>query len=331
MTISLTPMTQAELDRRLREAVEHYAQAIAEARGLPLAEAMAESDEQHRLALPDGVRSPGMLLFTGRTAAGEEVGWLWLALPGDRAGGPERGWVYDIEVAAEQRGKGYGRGLMLAAEHELAGRGVGALGLNVHGYNTTAMRLYDSLGFEITAQQLVKPLGGAGPAGSDRSPVSLAPMPADELARRLPLWTEEHARAEAASRGIPLDQARERAAERIRKDLPDGVSSPDALLRRVCGADGGTVGWAWVRLRGDGPGRAALHHLEIDPGHRRRGYGRAAALLIERELAARGVPELEVNVFAGNAAARGLFPGLGYAVAGQQMVKPLRPRERDVR
>lgn len=38
---------------------------------------------------------------------GEYVGHLWIGL--DRPGAPGSGWIYDIEVGEQQRGKGYGR------------------------------------------------------------------------------------------------------------------------------------------------------------------------------------------------------------------------------
>jgi len=49
---------------------------------------------------------------------------------------------------------------MRAAEEELVHRGVTKLGLNVFGGNTTAIRLYESLGYEVISQQMSKPLGG---------------------------------------------------------------------------------------------------------------------------------------------------------------------------
>lgn len=47
---------------------------------------------------------------------------------------------------------------MLLAEQEAAARGMTSLGLNVHGQNTVARSLYDSLGYQVTAQQMKKVL-----------------------------------------------------------------------------------------------------------------------------------------------------------------------------
>jgi ribosomal protein S18 acetylase RimI-like enzyme len=45
---------------------------------------------------------------------------------------------------------------MRLAEDEARARGMTSLGLNVHGQNTVARSLYESLGYEITALQMKK-------------------------------------------------------------------------------------------------------------------------------------------------------------------------------
>jgi hypothetical protein len=47
---------------------------------------------------------------------------------------------------------------MRLAEDEARVRGMTSLGLNVHGQNMVARSLYDSLGYEVTAMQMKKPL-----------------------------------------------------------------------------------------------------------------------------------------------------------------------------
>jgi ribosomal protein S18 acetylase RimI-like enzyme len=47
---------------------------------------------------------------------------------------------------------------MLLAEREARARGMTSLGLNVHGQNTAARSLYDSLGYHVMTQQMRKPL-----------------------------------------------------------------------------------------------------------------------------------------------------------------------------
>jgi hypothetical protein len=47
---------------------------------------------------------------------------------------------------------------MLLAEGEARSHGMTSLGLNVHGQNKVARSLYDSLGYDVMAQQMKKPL-----------------------------------------------------------------------------------------------------------------------------------------------------------------------------
>ena len=123
---------------------------------IPEAEAWAKATADTARSFPAGYATPGQLVFR-LMAAGQSVGWLWLAVPG-----PERdrlmAWVYNIEVDPAFRGRGYGRAAMILAEGEARSRGMTSLGLNVHGQNTVARSLYDSLGYDVMALQMKKPL-----------------------------------------------------------------------------------------------------------------------------------------------------------------------------
>ena len=85
------------------------------------------------------------------------VGWLWLGVPGPDPD-PLMAWVFEIEIEAPFRGRGYGRAAMERAEDEARAHGMTSLGLNVHGQNMVARSLYESLGYEVTAMQMKKPV-----------------------------------------------------------------------------------------------------------------------------------------------------------------------------
>jgi ribosomal protein S18 acetylase RimI-like enzyme len=110
--------------------------------------------------LPHGAATDGMLLYIAE-ADGAAVGWIWISLP-TAPERPDTAWIYNVEIDAQHRGKGYGRAVMRAAEEELARLGVPRLGLNVFGFNTVARRLYESLGFQVTSQQMTKPVTPSG-------------------------------------------------------------------------------------------------------------------------------------------------------------------------
>jgi ribosomal protein S18 acetylase RimI-like enzyme len=148
-------MTAEELAMRSAYVVDGFAESLVAASGIPLDEARVEAARRTDELLPHGVHTEGMRVWTAE-AAGEVVGWIWVSLP--RRNRPGTAWVYMVEVDEAQRGKGYGRAIMLAAEAELVRLGVPKLGLNVFGHNTGAIRLYESLGFRVTEQQMAKSL-----------------------------------------------------------------------------------------------------------------------------------------------------------------------------
>jgi ribosomal protein S18 acetylase RimI-like enzyme len=149
-------MTEAELEEYLRQAIGSYAEAHVAAGSWAAEEAEERSAAEFAELLPAGLATENMLLFMAESGGGDVVGWVWLCLKHPRGG--QFAWIYDIEVVADRRGKGYGRALLAAAEAELRQRGVSEVGLNVFGPNVVAQRLYASSGYELMSQQFRKSL-----------------------------------------------------------------------------------------------------------------------------------------------------------------------------
>jgi ribosomal protein S18 acetylase RimI-like enzyme len=156
MPLTLRPATGAEYEAWASRAVAGYAAEIAAAGELSPAAALAKARQDHDRAMPDGLDTAGQLLWR-LVADGQPVGWLWLAIPGQQ-GDPDMAWVNVVEVDEAFRGRGYGRAAMLLAEAEARSRGMRSVGLNVRGSNTVARSLYEGLGYQVTAQQMKKPL-----------------------------------------------------------------------------------------------------------------------------------------------------------------------------
>ncbi|MCX5379378.1 GNAT family N-acetyltransferase [Streptomyces sp. NBC_00091] len=144
------PMTPAEYEAWDVRAREDYA-ADWTARGMPAEAARAKSQADHDAQLPQGLATPGAT-FAVLEAAGVPVGHVWLAPAGQGA------YVYDVAVAEEHRGRGYGRDLMLLAEREAIAGGHRVLALHVFTANTPALRLYESLGYRPTDLNYAKEL-----------------------------------------------------------------------------------------------------------------------------------------------------------------------------
>ena len=152
--LTLRPMTRTEFDEWLPRQVAGYAALIEASGALPAQAARQKAERDTARYFGGGTAAPGQLLF--RIMAGTaDVGWLWLGVPGPDPD-PLMAWVFEIEIEPPFRGRGYGRAAMMLAEGEARTRGMTSLGLNVHGQNTVARSLYESLGYEITAIQMKK-------------------------------------------------------------------------------------------------------------------------------------------------------------------------------
>jgi ribosomal protein S18 acetylase RimI-like enzyme len=149
-------MTRAEFDEWMPRQLASYAAHIAASGAMPEAAAWEKARRDTERAFSAGFDTPGQVLFRV-LADGEAVGWLWLGVPGPDPD-PLMAWVYNIEVDEVQRGRGYGRAAMLLAEQEAHSRGMTSLGLNVHGQNTVARTLYESLGYDVMSLQMKKPV-----------------------------------------------------------------------------------------------------------------------------------------------------------------------------
>ena len=66
-----------------------------------------------------------------------------------------------------------------------------------------------------------------------------------------------------------------------------------------------------------------MYDITIDEAERGRGFGRAAMLALEEELRDLGHESVALNVWGGNAVARGLYRSLGYVEESVHMRKQL--------
>jgi ribosomal protein S18 acetylase RimI-like enzyme len=145
-------MTQEEFSSYRRRAISSYAAELAGSGARTAAQAEQQAAKETDTALPDGADTAGMALLVGESD-GEVVGLVWVGpAPEGRAGW----WIYDIEVVPAQRGRGYGRALLEAAEREAQRRGGHSIGLNVFGGNEVALSLYQSSGYQVAAMQMQK-------------------------------------------------------------------------------------------------------------------------------------------------------------------------------
>jgi len=117
-----------------------YERGLVEHVGMPRERAEAKVVRDVGYVLPDGLATEGTWIWAVEDG-GRVVGTVFVGL---RDGGA---WLYDITIAAAERGKGCGRAAMAALEAEVRALGHDTIGLNVWGGNEVARGLYRSLGW----------------------------------------------------------------------------------------------------------------------------------------------------------------------------------------
>jgi ribosomal protein S18 acetylase RimI-like enzyme len=142
-------MTGGEYEAFLATSVAEYAEEKVKAGTWSVEESLGLSHKAFTDLLPQGPATPNHLVSTAfDTETGKPVGLIWIHLR-DEAG-ERRAFVYDIVVAEQMRGRGYGRAVMQAAAIQALDAGAKAIGLHVFGHNNVAIGLYESLGYVTT-------------------------------------------------------------------------------------------------------------------------------------------------------------------------------------
>jgi ribosomal protein S18 acetylase RimI-like enzyme len=146
-------MTQAEYEVFLERTIPEYAADKVRAGQWAESEALERSRKEFLADLPQGVQTKDNYLYTlydGDTA----VGLIWMRAYLDRP--TKEGFIFELYVDENQRGKGYGKQAMLLIEEKARELGLKAIGLHVFGSNKVARTLYETIGYEVTSVNMSK-------------------------------------------------------------------------------------------------------------------------------------------------------------------------------
>lgn len=101
--------------------------------------------------MPNGVLLEGNFVFDVMHQD-VSIGSVWLSDKGSE-------WfIYDIDIDETQRGKGFGRQTMKAIEEFVRSHNGVSIGLSVFGFNTVALKLYETEGYETVRISMQKKL-----------------------------------------------------------------------------------------------------------------------------------------------------------------------------
>lgn len=144
--LRLAPMSQAAFEGYLARGIPEYAKDKVMAGTWAAEDALRLSTEGHAKLLPDGIATPGHLLFELIEASTNHVvGDLWIFV--DQKTRPPRAFIYDIAIQEAHQGRGLGKAALALAEDESRRRGCGLIELHVFGWNQRALALYEKAGY----------------------------------------------------------------------------------------------------------------------------------------------------------------------------------------
>lgn len=147
--VQLVPITDAELAEFLARAVPDYAAQHVRAGDWSEEGALDRSAAEFAELLPAGVATPDHYLFTIQDLAlPAKVGMLWFAVQTRGAG--RTAFVYNLEIDAAYRRRGYASQAFLEMERHVRALGIASIGLHVFGGNYAAQALYAKLGYAVT-------------------------------------------------------------------------------------------------------------------------------------------------------------------------------------
>jgi len=151
----LIPMTQPEYDAFFEHLVVEYAKDNVRAGYWHESEALEKSRKQSEDLLPQGVHTENTylyMLYDGDQA----VGVIWLRANLDRP--TKSGFIFDLEIKEQFRGKGYGKQAMQLIEEKARELGLKSINLHVFASNKVARNLYESIGYQPVSLNMTKPL-----------------------------------------------------------------------------------------------------------------------------------------------------------------------------
>ncbi len=155
--VTLEPMSLETWEQWRVGAVRGYAADKVRVGAWSAEGAEARADREFTELLPRGIDTPDHELRSIVNESGEVVGTLWF---GPLREGPRSTcFIWDIEVLAEARGRGYGRATLVALEPLARDLGYDAIGLHVFGDNEVARHLYRSSGYMETDVMMRKTVG----------------------------------------------------------------------------------------------------------------------------------------------------------------------------
>ncbi|MCM3128349.1 MULTISPECIES: GNAT family N-acetyltransferase [unclassified Paenibacillus] len=157
--IELNAMNELEYEKFMSFTLKEYAhEKIIAGTWLPENAESRAFEDMHRI-LPDGYLTPDAYFYNlidSSAGVGQVVGFIWFNIY--LRNGVREAFLYDIHIAEEYQGKGYGTQTMELLEREARKFHAERIGLHVFGHNDRAKRLYMKMGYDTKSITMYKEL-----------------------------------------------------------------------------------------------------------------------------------------------------------------------------
>ncbi|MEG9296828.1 GNAT family N-acetyltransferase [Mangrovibacillus sp. Mu-81] len=138
------PMTSEEFSIFVEKSIISYASEKTRSGNWNEEEALDRAKADYERFLPQGEKTENNYLYSLYNE-NARVGSFWIAVMPNQTG-----YIYNIEIEEEFRGKGFGKSAMKEIEIKAKELGLNKIELHVFAHNTPARRLYETIGYEVT-------------------------------------------------------------------------------------------------------------------------------------------------------------------------------------
>ncbi len=155
MTVKLARMNEEAFNQYYNSAIHEYANEHVKAGNWSEEEAFDKAKKQFEQLLPDGLETNAHVLFS-IMYGNETIGTLWLNIKSKEH--EKHGFIFDIKLDDDQRGKGYGKATMIALEEYAKSENINQISLHVFTHNERAVALYEKMGYKAKSYNMSKRL-----------------------------------------------------------------------------------------------------------------------------------------------------------------------------
>ena len=156
---TLIPIEQDDFEAFLEHEIVEYTQDKVKSGNWLAEEALEKSRAEFMSLLPDGTQTKDQFVFNILDEqTHQKLGVLWVQVKMDEP--HRRAFICDFVIESQFRGQGFGKQALQAMDKKLGEMNVESVSLHVFAHNTTAIALYEKMGYVVTNLYMCKKLTG---------------------------------------------------------------------------------------------------------------------------------------------------------------------------